>query len=290
MHAGGVLRALRAGVFAAVCVMLAAAGHTLMSGRPVPVGLLSGALPAAALAAWAVAGRERGPVVVGTLTVGTQALLHGLFSLGQALAGSGGTGGTGGSGGTSLGARWAAALVGHPLAGAPDSPAGGGTSYGAHAAHGVQGVHSMQGMHGTDSVHSMSGMHGGGMGQHAHDAMAHHAMHHAMNHQGMGQAAMDHAHAGMPGGTSGMIAVHLLVALLSAWWLWGGERAVFRAVRAVRAASVRLFAPLVAAADVVLPAPAPTVRAARPERTRAPRRLFLGHVIWLRGPPHGRAV
>ncbi|WP_258396467.1 PE-PGRS family protein [Streptomyces sp. Amel2xB2] len=252
-----------------------------MSGRPVPVGLLLGALPAAALAAWAVAGRERGPVVVGVLTVGTQALLHGLFSLGQALAGSGA------SGASSLGARWAAALVGHPLAGAPDSPAGGGTSYGAHAAHGVQG---MQGMHGTNSMHSMSGVHGGGMGHHAHDATVHQATHHAMNHQGMGQAAMDHAHAGMPGGTSGMIAIHLLVALLSAWWLWGGERAVFRAVRAVRAASLRLFAPLVAAADVALPAPAPTVRAARPERTRAPRRLFLGHVIWLRGPPHGRAV
>lgn len=276
MRAGGVLRALRAAVFAAVCVLLASAGHVLMSGHSVPGWMLLTALLAAASAAWLLADRERGPAVVGALTVGTQALLHGVFSLGQALASHGG-----GSGG-SLTGRWTAALLGHPLAPSPSpslssssSPSSSGSVPPAGSSHAMHATHGMDGAH---------AMHGGGMGHHAHHA------HHVQDAHQLGAAMPDPAagaHGAMPGGTTGMIAAHVLVALIAAWWLWGGERAVFRAVRA---ASVRLFAPLALAVGAVLPAPAPRVRTARREPARAPRQLFLGHVIWLRGPPRGRAV
>ena len=227
MHAGSVLRALRAGVFAAVCVLLASVGHTLMSGHSVPGWILMTVWLGTALLAWSLAARERGALLVGALTVGAQALLHCAFSLGQALAVPGGTE-------ASLAGRWVTALLGHP--GHPESrPAQDQTS-----------------------AHSMHA--GGGMEHHVTSsdmgAMAGHGAHHS--HQ-TGAAMPDPAassdgmfHDGMPGGTAGMIAAHLLVALLSAWWLWGGERAAFRAVRA---ASVRLFAPLVAVFDATLPAP-----------------------------------
>src|SRR5690348_6439147 len=89
MVAGQVLRGLRAAVFAVVCVLLAALGHSVMSGTTVPGWMLLTAGAATTAGAWCVAGRERGPLLVGLLTVGTQAALHSAFSLGQAMAGSG---------------------------------------------------------------------------------------------------------------------------------------------------------------------------------------------------------
>lgn len=91
----------------------------------------------------------------------------------------------------------------------------------------------------------------------------------------------------MHGSASGMLAAHLLVALLSAWWLWGGERAAFRVVRTV---SALLVAPLVLVWRIVLPDAPPGVRPRRPEPRRAVRTVLLAHVISLRGPPRGPAV
>ncbi|MFF7409634.1 PE-PGRS family protein [Streptomyces lydicus] len=117
MDAGRVLRGLRAAVFAVVCVLLAALGHVVMSDATVPAWMLLSAGAATAAGAWCVAGRERGPVLVGLLTVGTQAALHSAFSLGQVLAaGAGGRG-------TQLSVRqWAAAW----MCGARDMPVSGG--------------------------------------------------------------------------------------------------------------------------------------------------------------------
>ncbi|MFH9224232.1 PE-PGRS family protein [Streptomyces lydicus] len=117
MDAGRVLRGLRAAVFAVVCVLLAALGHVVMSDATVPAWMLLSAGAATAAGAWCVAGRERGPVLVGLLTVGTQAALHSAFSLGQVLAaGAGGRG-------TQLSVRqWAAAW----MCGAQEMPVSGG--------------------------------------------------------------------------------------------------------------------------------------------------------------------
>ncbi|MEU5096824.1 hypothetical protein [Streptomyces sp. NPDC020996] len=116
-----------------------------------------------------------------------------------------------------------------------------------------------------------------------------HMSHMGMSHMGMSH--MDHgAHlAPSPGDSSsfGMLAAHLLAALLCGLWLAYGERAAFRILRAVAgwlAAPLRLLL-------VVLPAvpdrPRPRVRRHAPDR--APR-LLLVHAITHRGPPVGTAV
>ncbi|MGW7407932.1 hypothetical protein ACWGI9_30180 [Streptomyces sp. NPDC054833] len=82
-RSGNRLRILRAAVFAAVCVVLAAAGHTLASCATVPLWTLgAGFLGALALVA-PLAGRERSlPGIVTLLALG-QTVLHTLFGLGQ---------------------------------------------------------------------------------------------------------------------------------------------------------------------------------------------------------------
>lgn len=244
MHAGSVLGVLRAGVFAAVCVMLAALGHAMTSGQTVPGWMLAVGWAGTAGAAWFLTGRERGPLLVAALTVFTQIFLHTAFSLGQAMM----------------------------------SPAAAPTGHGHSAGHAAS--HEMHGMHGT----------GGSTSGHAHHMQMdmHHGMagHAPAGAAGSGADAPIALHSGHSD-SAGMLAAHLLVALLSAWWMWGGERAVFQLLRA---ASVRLFAPLVFALAPSLPAPIPVVRLERSGQRHAPRQLFLSHVIWLRGPPVGPAV
>jgi hypothetical protein len=56
---------LRAAVFAAVCVLLAALGHVLMSGSRVPWWALTAGAAATGVVGWCLAGRERGlPLIV----------------------------------------------------------------------------------------------------------------------------------------------------------------------------------------------------------------------------------
>ncbi|BDM69044.1 hypothetical protein HEK616_25310 [Streptomyces nigrescens] len=247
MVAGQVLRGLRAAVFAVVCVLLAALGHSVMSGAAVPVWMLLAAGAATTAGAWCVAGRERGPLLVGLLTVGTQTALHSAFSLGQAMARSGG-------GQVPLVRQWTDNL----LCGPEELPASGGD-----AAEMMRLMHrqmaAMPGM--SDGTPDMAGM--------------------------PGMAGMAHPGGAAHGSAAGMVAAHLLVALLSAWWLWGGERAAFRLVRSV---SARLFAPLALVLRIVLPDVPPAVRAARQEPRRAVRKLLLAHARSLRGPPHDPAV
>ncbi|MEX2970184.1 PE-PGRS family protein [Streptomyces sp. C184] len=259
MDAGQVLRGLRAAVFAVVCVLLAALGHVVMSDAAVPAWMLLAAGAVTAAGAWCCAGRERGPLLVGLLTVGTQAALHTAFSFGQALAGP--------AGGAPrlLAKRWADTwLCGADETPLPDDQA---TQLiqlmhrqmaaGSPREHtgSMPGMDHMSRMAGTDG---MAGMHDSASGM-----------------------------AGMHGSASGMLAAHLLVALLSAGWLWGGERAAFRLLRC---ASAWLFAPLVLVLRIVLPPAPPAVRAARQEPRRAVHQLLLAHARSLRGPPYEPAV
>ncbi|MGW3116943.1 hypothetical protein ACWDBW_07300 [Streptomyces sp. NPDC001107] len=83
MDAGWCVRTVRAAVFAAVCVLLAAVGHVMMSGSAVPWwALLAGAV-ATGGAGWVLAGRERGLTLIVALVVGAQTALHWGFSLAQ---------------------------------------------------------------------------------------------------------------------------------------------------------------------------------------------------------------
>ncbi|WP_030024399.1 hypothetical protein [Streptomyces monomycini] len=260
MIAGRVLRGLRAGVFAAVCVLLAALGHALMSDAPVPWWVLLGTMTATAFGAWCLAGRERGPLFVTSLTLATQAALHSAFSFGQSVAATvSATAGTGGEQ-VSPAQRWAASLMCGTVGPIPQREAeqmvheaGIGRRYGQAMAD----LHALPSGHGTQAVHDMHGLHD------------------------------MHGMPGMGGSMTGMVAAHVLVALLSAWWLCGGERAAFRVVRTV---SVRLFVPLALVLRVLLPEPPRPARPVRREPRRPLRRLILVHVIWLRGPPREIAV
>lgn len=95
MTPGRCSRAAHAAMFAAVCVLLAAVGHVLMSARAVSAGTLACAFAGTAVGAWALAGRERGLVTVTAAAMVFQTALHTLFSWSQSAA-SAPAGGSGG--------------------------------------------------------------------------------------------------------------------------------------------------------------------------------------------------
>ncbi|MFJ8199119.1 hypothetical protein [Streptomyces sp. NPDC096152] len=92
-HAGGDLRILRAAMFAAVCVVLAAAGHTLASCATVPLWTLGAGFLGVLAVVAPLAGRARSlPGIAALLAVG-QTVLHTLFGLAQHGAGATASGG-----------------------------------------------------------------------------------------------------------------------------------------------------------------------------------------------------
>ncbi|WP_406496003.1 hypothetical protein OHB06_37005 [Streptomyces sp. NBC_01604] len=81
MTAGRGSRTARAAVFAAVCVLLAALGHVMMSGSQVPAWVLAAGFAATGAVGWCLAGRERGLPLIVAVVVTVQTLLHSAFSL-----------------------------------------------------------------------------------------------------------------------------------------------------------------------------------------------------------------
>ncbi|MEU6258694.1 hypothetical protein [Streptomyces sp. NPDC047043] len=90
-RSGKDLRILRAAVFAAVCVVLAAAGHTLASCATVPLWTLGAGFAGTALVVVPLAGRARSLPGIAALLAGGQTVLHTLFGLGQHTTMSAGT-------------------------------------------------------------------------------------------------------------------------------------------------------------------------------------------------------
>lgn len=84
MTVGWCARTIRAAVFAAVCVVLAALGHVMMSGDHVPWSTLLAGWAVTGVAGWCLAGRERGLHLVVAVAVAVQTALHSAFSLGPA--------------------------------------------------------------------------------------------------------------------------------------------------------------------------------------------------------------
>ncbi|GAA2712048.1 MULTISPECIES: hypothetical protein [Streptomyces] len=143
-QAGQVPRTLRAGVFAAVCVLLAALGHALMSGTTVPWWAIAVALTGTGSCAWFLAGRERGPLLITLATVGAQTALHSFFTLAQSVQ------------------QGAQAMPSGPFDHALMPAAG--TICGAHGLPAPGPGHDMADMAGTGSdMSGMSGMSGMGM-------------------------------------------------------------------------------------------------------------------------------
>ncbi|MEV5802390.1 hypothetical protein [Streptomyces collinus] len=227
MAAGWCSRTVRAAVFAVVCVLLAALGHVLMSGRHVPGWTLAAGLAVTGAAGWSLAGRERGLPLVVTAVLAAQTVLHEAFALAQPA-------GTYPAGTAAMGRMDTGAM------GSMDMSAMG----------------PMGGMSPTDMSAAPSTVPAGHV---------------------------------MDGGSSslGMLAAHLLAALLCGLWLAYGERAAFRILRAVAG---RLAAPLRLLLALPVPADRPRPRSRRRRSGRAPRLLRLVHSIISRGPPAGVAV
>ncbi|WP_237693469.1 hypothetical protein [Streptomyces sp. SID2888] len=110
MTAGRCARTVRTGVFAAICVTLAALGHVVMSGTGVPWWALLVALVMTAVVGWGLSAFERAGRTVETACVGIQVVLHVTLCLAQAGAHPGAGG--------SLPRRWLAYL----LCSAPPTP------------------------------------------------------------------------------------------------------------------------------------------------------------------------
>ncbi|MEV8598300.1 hypothetical protein AB0465_00090 [Streptomyces griseoviridis] len=152
MTVRGWCRTVRAGVFAAVCVLLAALGHVTMSGAPVPWWAMAAGATATGAAGWLLAGRERGRTSIVVVVTAAQALLHETFTQAQKLASAPEptvVPGAGGSTGMSTMDMGSMDMGGMDMGSA------------AHSVHGLAGVghlHDMHGMSGTASV-GMFGAH-----------------------------------------------------------------------------------------------------------------------------------
>ncbi|MGA5348110.1 hypothetical protein ACPCSQ_20905 [Streptomyces griseoincarnatus] len=246
MTAGWCFRTLRAAVFAAVCVLLAALGHVLMSGTAVPSWALAVAVAVTGGAAWCLAGRERGLLVVSSVVVAAQTALHVWFSYVQELS--------------------------RP----PVRPMPPMSMHGMATGEGTSSMDHLASM--AHMGHAMHSMTRGGRSGGSTDAMGAISSLDAM-------PATGHALGGMS--STGMLAAHVLAALLCGLWLAHGDRAAFRILRAFAgwlAAPLRL--------PLTLPAPPhrPRIRVRRSRAARTPRRLLLVCTVTSRGPPAGTAV
>ncbi|MFI6640160.1 hypothetical protein [Streptomyces sp. NPDC050504] len=74
------VRALRAALFAAICVTLASVGHSSMSGHPIPFPTLAAAFGVTGAVGWLAGGRRRGTVPIGTGMLAVQGALHLLYA------------------------------------------------------------------------------------------------------------------------------------------------------------------------------------------------------------------
>ncbi|MFI5636790.1 hypothetical protein ACIA8H_05145 [Streptomyces goshikiensis] len=264
------MRATRAAMFAAVCVALAAAGHSYMSGMDIPMTGLLCAFGVIGALAWLAAGRRRGPYGITASLLAAQGVLHLTLS----------------------GSQTPATTAGHPQAHAPGTPPPP-ASPAADGLSGMPGPSAMDGVHhamaGPSVMDGMGGM--GGM-----DHMA-----------GLSGSSVVDGLTGTGGldwltglvataghGGLGMIAAHLLAALFCAGWLAWGEAAVFRLARALGAAALLAARPLASALALVRTQVAPVPPRPAPRRTCAwPRRLrgaVHAHAVVRRGPPGGRAL
>ncbi|MET9889508.1 hypothetical protein ABZZ47_04715 [Streptomyces sp. NPDC006465] len=264
MTAGWGTRTVRAAMFAAVCVVLAALGHVMMSGSPVAWWALACAGAATAGAGWCLVGRERGLPLIVSVVVLAQGVLHTAFSIAQSLTAD------------------AQADMG--------SASGPGRS-GIDAMSGMSGMSTGAMGHDMGSLH-MGSVHMASMDMSSADMGSMDAMDMgAMDVGYIGSGALAHllpmGHGAGSPSSFGMLAAHVLAALLCGLWLAYGERAVFRTLRAL---ACRLAAPLRLLLALPTPPHRPRVCARRASSDRAPHRLLLVHAITSRGPPVGTAV
>lgn len=251
------LRATRAAMFAAVCVALAAVGHSYMSGMNIPLYGLLGAFGVIGSLAWLAAGRRRGPVSITAGLLAAQGMLH--------LAFSGSQGAHAASMPTSMPATGATGPTGTP----PAHHHATGMDMGATGAGGAA-----TGPHGMTPMADMADMAG------------------IADMAGLADLADLAGTAGHGHGGLGMIAAHVLAGLFCAGWLAWGEAAVFRLAGALGAAALLAARPLSRALALVRTrvalVPAPPAHCPAYERPRSLRGAVHAHAVVRRGPPGRR--
>ncbi|MFJ9134914.1 hypothetical protein ACIRRT_17760 [Streptomyces sp. NPDC102256] len=155
MTVRGWCRVLRAGVFAAVCVLLAALGHVTMSGTSVPWWAIAAGATATGAAGWLLAGQERGRMPIVVVVTAAQAVLHETFTQAQKLSSAPEPAAMPGAGGSTGMSTMDMDSMGSMDMGGMDMGSA------AHSVHGMAGVghlHDMHGMSGAASV-GMFGAH-----------------------------------------------------------------------------------------------------------------------------------
>ncbi|MCX4756898.1 hypothetical protein [Kitasatospora purpeofusca] len=283
------IRSLRAVVFAALCVALAATAHVSMSGSGVSAPVLVGAFGLVLGLTWLLAGRRRGLTVISLWMVAAQTALHLTFEQAGTLFAGGGASRTPPT-------DWASLLLCNPdsapvgvtpddlavMAGLdPDvPPAGVQAATAAHHAHGAAAAPDLPSGAGT----GLTGQNVTGQ-----NVTGQNVTGQSVTGQGAGGHAMGGHDMAAHGMSTGMIAAHVLAALACALLLWRGETALVRlfdllgALGAVLAGA--LLAPLLALFG--RPAGYRPPGAPRPvgHRTRLPRLVLLSHALVRRGPP-----
>ncbi|WP_435838952.1 hypothetical protein [Streptodolium elevatio] len=242
------LRAARAAVFAAVCVVLSAAGHAFMTSEPLPVWTVAAGFAGVFAVAYAAAGRERSWAGIAALLAVGQVALHTLFSFGMAAS--------------------ATAMSGHAGGTAPlsvlDRLLCGGRDASGH-------IILPPGWSARDIV-AAAGLDPDAAGALPTSVPAADAAH------GAGPMLFD--------GGFGMLAAHLAAALAAAWWLRRGEAALFGVLRRLHAVAVAPLRAVLALLFGTVPAGYVPSAARRVGRTAArPRTAHLRHDVVRRGPP-----
>ncbi|WSR53420.1 hypothetical protein OG279_38165 (plasmid) [Streptomyces sp. NBC_01201] len=261
MSVGWRFRAARSALFAVVCVSLAALGHALMSEAPLPWWALGLCTAGVGALAWLVAGRERGQATVVMLTVVAQAALHGAFTLVQTARAATGT-----ADDSALATRWADAL----LCGPHSDTAAAARAYDVAARAGLTDNMPLPRLEGGSSAIAALGH----TAHRAHTAGAH-------------AAQPAHDMSAMTGTASwGMLAAHVVAALLCGLWLARGERAAFQLLRAL---ADRFHLPL-SLLDALRPLPSAPPASAVDRSVTRPRSRLLVHALVTRGPPVEIAV
>ncbi|MGW1173207.1 hypothetical protein ACWD4P_05720 [Kitasatospora sp. NPDC002543] len=290
------IRLLRAAVFAALCVAMAATAHVAMAGSGVSPTVLTGGFGAVLGLTWLLAGKQRGLGVISLWMIVAQTALHQLFE--QAGALSRGSGGLGRLATTD----WATLLLCNPdratgglspvelarMAGIdPDVPPSAGSL------RPIAGTH--HGGAGTTAVDAgLPGMTGMPDGPHVMpDGTFHGALPGAGSYGPAQDAtsapAHDMAHGMSHGMSLGMTAAHVLAALACALLLWRGDAALVRlfellgALGAVVAGALPL--PLLALFARPFGYRAPTPPRPAADRARPTRSVLLTHAVVRRGPP-----
>ncbi|MFI5813641.1 hypothetical protein ACIA7S_22060 [Streptomyces sp. NPDC051643] len=274
-RSGQELRILRAAVFAAVCVVLAAAGHGIASCTTVPLWTLGAGFLGVFAVAAPLAGRERAlPGIAAVLAVG-QTALHTLFGLG--VSGSMATG-SGSMTMTDASLVQRAAHIVCGTAAAAISPA---QAQKILADAGLDtGTTQSMPMSSMPSMPSMPSM----SGHHPADAVS---------------SAADSSMGLLP--SLPMLLGHVLAAVAAGWVLRHGDMALLRLMRlsahgvaeGALVRSLRAALALVRALRAGLPGTsgaAPRTPRRAPRAARKPRTIALQHSVVRRGPPRSPAL